>query len=93
MWRWLGAASRILRRARTRGHASHPLARRGTEPHVALRVEISVAIRPGDQTMRSEIDSILERRRGEIRRILTQFRVPQLDNPEDKSTWPALGRR
>ena len=38
----------------------------------------------------SEIDSILERRRGEIRRILNQFRVPQLENPEDKSTWPAL---
>jgi mxaJ protein len=86
---WGPQAGYFAARERVRMRVT-PLPAAEQTPTLPFAYEISVAIRPGDQTMRSEIDGILERRRDEIRHILTQFRVPQLENAEDKYAWPAL---
>ena len=44
--------------------------------------EISMGVRPGDTALKAEFDEILERRRREVRRILDEYGVPQVQQGE-----------
>jgi mxaJ protein len=43
--------------------------------------DISLAVRRGDKQLRAELDAVLERERGPIAAILTEFGVPRLAGP------------
>jgi mxaJ protein len=43
--------------------------------------DISMAVRREDEALRREVDAALARRRADVDRILTQYRVPRLDHP------------
>lgn len=45
-------------------------------PALAFEYDISIGVRHGDAALKRELDGVLERRRGEIRRILEQYGVP-----------------
>jgi quinoprotein dehydrogenase-associated probable ABC transporter substrate-binding protein len=44
--------------------------------------EISMGVRPGDTALKAEFDEILDRRRHDVRRILDEFGVPQVQQGE-----------
>ena len=44
--------------------------------------EISMGVRPGDTALKAEFDEILERRRRDVRRILDEYGVPQVQQGE-----------
>ncbi len=44
--------------------------------------EISMGVRPGDTALKAEFDEILDRRRREVRRILDEYGVPQVEQGE-----------
>ena len=44
--------------------------------------EISMGVRPGDTALKAEFDEILDRRRRDVRRILDEYGVPQVQQGE-----------
>jgi quinoprotein dehydrogenase-associated probable ABC transporter substrate-binding protein len=44
--------------------------------------EISMGVRPGETALKAEFDEILDRRRREVRRILDEYGVPQVEQGE-----------
>lgn len=53
-----------------------PVAPAFDPPDVPMQFDISVGVRPGDTGLRDELDSVLERRREDIRKILRGYGVP-----------------
>ena len=49
------------------------------QPFLPFVFDISMGVRRGDQDLRDQVEQILERRRGEIDRILEDYRVPRVD--------------
>ncbi len=50
-------------------------------PKLPMVFDISMAVRREDEALRREVDAALARRRADVDRILTQYRVPRLDHP------------
>lgn len=50
-------------------------------PFLPFVYDISMGVRRGDDALREELEGVLERRRGEIDRILEGYGVPRLDAP------------
>jgi len=48
----------------------------GDGPALPLEFDIAMGVRPGDDALRAAVDRIIERRRAEIRQILTAYGVP-----------------
>jgi quinoprotein dehydrogenase-associated probable ABC transporter substrate-binding protein len=49
------------------------------QPFLPFVFDISMGVRRGDQELRDQVEQILERRRGEIDRILEDYRVPRVE--------------
>src|ERR1041385_6354618 len=49
------------------------------QPFLPFVFHISMGVRRGDQEFRDQVEQILERRRGEIDRILEDYRVPRVE--------------
>ena len=47
-------------------------------PALRFTFDISLAVREGDQRLKQELEVVLQRKKSEIERILTQYGVPQL---------------
>jgi quinoprotein dehydrogenase-associated probable ABC transporter substrate-binding protein len=47
--------------------------------------DISMGVRPGDNTLKAQLEKVLERRQVEIRKILTDYRVPLVDKTPGKA--------
>jgi mxaJ protein len=45
-------------------------------PGLQFQFDISLAVRPGDQTLKQELEAVLEKRRPDVDRILAQYGVP-----------------
>jgi mxaJ protein len=52
-----------------------------SEGPLPFAYDISMGVRRGDRALRDEIDRFLQRRRGEIDRVLDAYGVPRLDRP------------
>jgi quinoprotein dehydrogenase-associated probable ABC transporter substrate-binding protein len=50
-------------------------------PALRFAFDISLGVREGDQRRKTELDSVLQRRKKEIQRILTDYGVPQVSSP------------
>jgi mxaJ protein len=50
-------------------------------PGLRFAFDISMAVRPDDEALRRRLDSLLERKQSEIRRLLSRYGVPQLSEP------------
>jgi quinoprotein dehydrogenase-associated probable ABC transporter substrate-binding protein len=48
------------------------------QPFLPFVFDISMGVRRGDQDLRDQVEQIMERRRGEIDRILEDYRVPRV---------------
>ena len=48
------------------------------QPFLPFVFDISMGVRRGDQELRDQVEQIMERRRGEIDRILEDYRVPRV---------------
>ncbi len=48
-------------------------------PNLPMQYDISMGVRRGDQAFKREIETVLERRRAEIRAILSDYGVPLVD--------------
>jgi mxaJ protein len=51
-------------------------------PGLPFGFEISMGVRPGETALKAEFDEILDRRRRDIRRILDEYGVPQVQQGE-----------
>jgi mxaJ protein len=51
-------------------------------PGVPFVYEISMGVRPGETALKAEFDEILDRRRRDVRRILDEYGVPQVQEGE-----------
>ena len=51
-------------------------------PFLPFVYDISMGVRRGDNALRDEIEEVLERRRGEIERILDEYGVPRVGPDE-----------
>jgi len=65
-------------------HATLPLEVRIVRPpttsaSVPFEFDIAMGVRPGDTALRDQLDAILERRRGDIDAILSEYSVPRSD--------------
>ena len=49
------------------------------QPFLPFVFDISMGVRRGDQELRDQVEQIMERRRGEIDRILEDYKVPRVD--------------
>ncbi len=49
------------------------------QPFLPFVFDISMGVRRGDQEFRDRVDQFLEKRRGEIDRILADYRVPRVE--------------
>ena len=47
--------------------------------------DISMGVRPGDNTLKAQLEKVLERRQVEIRKVLTDYRVPLVDGAPGKA--------
>ena len=56
-------------------------------PALRFAFDISLAVRPGDQQLKQELEAVLQRKKSRIERILTDYGVPQLS-----LSRPAQGR-
>jgi mxaJ protein len=50
-------------------------------PGLQFQFDISLAVRPGDQTLKQELEAVLEKRQPEIDRILAQYGIPVVPVP------------
>jgi mxaJ protein len=55
------------------------------QPFMPFVFDISMGVRRSDQAFRDQVEEILEKRRGEIDRILEDFRVPRVDQEKGVS--------
>jgi mxaJ protein len=55
------------------------------QPFLPFVFDISMGVRRGDQDLRDQVEQIMERRRGEIDRILEEYRVPRVDQQKGAS--------
>jgi len=55
-----------------------PVSPQVDQPFLPFVFDISMGVRRGDQDLRDQVEQILERRRGEIDRILEDYRVPRV---------------
>ncbi|HEY8591982.1 MAG TPA: quinoprotein dehydrogenase-associated putative ABC transporter substrate-binding protein [Sphingomicrobium sp.] len=46
-----------------------------------MQFDVSVGVQKNNQPLLKEIDKVLERRRGDVRKLLERYRVPLVDNP------------
>jgi len=56
-----------------------PVAPQIDQPFLPFVFDISMGVRRGDQEFRDRVDQFLEQRRGEIDRILADYRVPRVE--------------
>ena len=49
------------------------------QPFLPFVFDISMGVRRGDQELKNQVEQFMERRRGEIDRILEDYRVPRVD--------------
>jgi quinoprotein dehydrogenase-associated probable ABC transporter substrate-binding protein len=49
------------------------------QPFMPFVFDISMGVRRGDQDLKDQVEQVMERRRGEINRILEEYRVPRVD--------------
>ena len=55
-------------------------------PALRFAFDISLAVRPGDQQLKQELEAVLQRKKSSIERILTDYGVPQLSlSPQPRS--------
>ena len=52
-------------------------------PRLRFVFDISVAVRPSDRALRQELDGVLQKKRVEVDRILTEYGVPRVAAPDD----------
>jgi mxaJ protein len=57
-----------------------PLEPEVDEPFLPFAFDISMGVRRGEEAFRARLDEILDRRRGEIDRILADYAVPRVDH-------------
>lgn len=50
-------------------------------PAIPFQFDISLGVRRGNDSLRSELDAVLERRKEEIRAVLAQYGVPTVERP------------
>ena len=55
------------------------------QPFMPFVFDISMGVRRGDQDLRDQVEQVMERRRGEIDRILEDYRVPRVDTEKGGS--------
>jgi mxaJ protein len=51
-------------------------------PGIPFVYEIAMGVRPGETALKAELDEILDRRRRDVRRILDEYGVPQVEQGE-----------
>jgi len=55
------------------------------QPFLPFVFDISMGVRRGDQDLRDQVEQVLEKRRAEIDRILSDYRVPRVDQEKGAS--------
>ena len=60
-----------------------PLQERGDGPGVPFVFAIAMGVRKGDTSLASRVGAVLDRRRGEVRRILERYGVPLVGEPRE----------
>jgi mxaJ protein len=49
------------------------------QPFLPFVFDISMGVRRGDQELKDQVEQVMEKRRGDIDRILEDYRVPRVD--------------
>jgi quinoprotein dehydrogenase-associated probable ABC transporter substrate-binding protein len=65
-----------------------PVSPRVDPPHLPLTFAIALGVAKGREGLRDSLQLVLDRRSAEIRRILDEFGVPQLDAPTPRAAAP-----
>jgi len=84
---WGPLAGYFARRSRVRLDVV-PVSPAVDPPRLPLTFAIALGVRPGNVALRDSLQRVLDRRAVEIRRILDEFGVPQVDAPTPRAAAP-----
>ena len=76
-WKWAPANRRFSPRRQAKPIEVVAIPRSPVLPMVPFTYDICLGVRPGNERLRDEINAAIERRQGEIDRILDQYHVPR----------------
>ena len=75
----VGTAGGVFRQAGTRTHGGYSGCAASCCRNVPFAFDISMGVRPGDDKLAAQLNSIIERRAAQVRAILARSGVPLLD--------------